>query len=79
MTFVRDALVAAEFAVTTRTIARWDHGQSPPPSWPPPIYINKRKFRSSDALEICRQAIACAATTTTTTTTIADAKDRLKS
>jgi hypothetical protein len=62
--FIRDALVADEFDVTARTIARWDDGKSPaPPGWPRPVYIGRRKFREANALEACRKAIADASTT----------------
>jgi hypothetical protein len=42
-------LVADRYAVTTRSVERW--AEDPALGFPPPIYINRRKFWSLNALK----------------------------
>jgi hypothetical protein len=44
-----ERLVAARYDVTTRTLARWD--TAPDLGFPPPVYINRRRYREIAALD----------------------------
>jgi hypothetical protein len=46
---VPDAVVCAEFSITSMTLWRWD--RDPDLGFPRPIYIRRRKFRSRSLLE----------------------------
>jgi hypothetical protein len=59
--FVTDSKVCEEFNITKMTLWRWD--RNPAIGFPPPVYINARKFRSRRLVEefkqnLVRQAIA---------------------
>jgi hypothetical protein len=43
-----DRLVAVRYGVSTRTLARWD--TIPALGFPPPIYVNGRRYREPEAL-----------------------------
>jgi hypothetical protein len=50
--FVPDSRVCREFNITPMTIWRWDRDPAKAQmGWPPPVRINKRKFRSRKQLE----------------------------
>jgi len=48
--YMPDALVAARYKVTTRTIDRWD--QDPDLEFPEAMRVNGRKYRSVKQLEL---------------------------
>ena len=59
--FVTDSKICEEFHITKMTLWRWD--RNPAIGFPPPVYINARKFRSRRQIEqfkenLVRRAIA---------------------
>jgi hypothetical protein len=47
--FLPDPLVAKRYSVNPRTLARWD--EQPDLKFPPPEYVNRRKYRSISKLK----------------------------
>ena len=56
--FVPDSQVFKELNITSMSGWRWDHNpELIALGWPPPVYINKRKYRSRKQLEQFKAAL----------------------
>lgn len=56
---VREKVVAEELAVTTMSLRRWDtDSEMIALGWPPPVHINRWRFRSRSALEAFKSKLA---------------------